>query len=292
MTGILLIDKAEGWTSHDVVAKLRGILKTRRIGHAGTLDPLATGLLTIFIGAATKAVQFAEAEEKTYIAHLKLGTTTDTQDITGTVLSETPQNITKAQLEAVLPQFTGDILQVPPMYSALKIDGERLYKLARKGVEVERKPRPITVRQIRVQEQLDDGFLLEVTCSKGTYIRTLCHDIGQALAVGGVMKTLRRTAVGSFSVTQAHSIETLQNVVEKEELLLPLDDLFAAYPAVKLNAKQEQKLRYGQVFSIEMDTLGLCRVYSETGQFLSLAEISAPDGKLTSVKNFFGQVGG
>ena len=292
MTGILLIDKAEDWTSHDVVAKLRGILKTRRIGHAGTLDPLATGLLTIFIGSATKAVQFAEAEEKTYITHLKLGLTTDTQDITGTVLSETEQNITRAQLEAVLPQFTGDILQIPPMYSALKVDGKRLYQLARKGVEVERKPRPITVRQISVQEELDDGFLLEITCSKGTYIRTLCHDIGQTLGVGGVMQALRRTAVGNFSVTQAHSIETLQNAVEKEKLLLPLDDLFAAYPAVKLNVKQAQKLRYGQVFSVEAECSGLCRVYDETGQFLSLAEISAEDGKLTSVKNFFGQAGG
>ena len=287
MSGILLIDKAEDWTSHDVVAKLRGILRERRIGHAGTLDPLATGLLTIFVGNATKAVSFAEAAQKTYIAKLKLGITTDTQDITGTILTKTSQSVTKEQLEAVLPQFTGEIMQTPPMYSAIKVDGERLYKLARKGVEVERKARAITVYSIEILDCFEDGFLLEITCSKGTYIRTLCHDIGQALECGGVMETLRRTAVGAFSVEGAYTIDMMQEAKEKAELFLPLDSLFMAYPKRILNVKEEQKLYYGQ--EIPVSDVGVdnwFRLYNEQGKFLSLAEVRGGNS-LKAVKNFF-----
>ncbi|MCL2589172.1 MAG: tRNA pseudouridine(55) synthase TruB, partial [Oscillospiraceae bacterium] len=193
MTGILLVDKPTDWTSHDVVAKLRGLLRERRIGHAGTLDPMATGLLTIFVGRATRAVEFAEAEAKTYITRLRLGVTTDTQDITGRVLSECAADVLQAELEAILPQFLGEIQQIPPMYSAIKIDGQRLYKLARQGVEVARKARPVTIHKIEVLGQVDGDFELEITCSKGTYIRTLCHDIGAALGCGGTMAALRRT---------------------------------------------------------------------------------------------------
>ena len=197
MNGILLVDKPEGWTSHDVVAKLRGVLGERRMGHSGTLDPMATGLLIVFAGRATRAVSFSESEEKCYQARLRLGMETDTQDITGTVLRTCPQRVTRAELEAVLPRFRGEIEQVPPMYSAIKVGGQKLYEIARKGGEVARKPRSICIHELTVAGEADGDFLLNVRCSKGTYIRTLCHDIGAALGCGGVMSALRRTAVGA-----------------------------------------------------------------------------------------------
>ena len=206
MNGILLVDKPAGWTSHDVVAKLRGVLGERRMGHSGTLDPMATGLLVVFAGRATRAVSFSENHTKCYEAHLRLGLTTDTQDTTGTVLSRAERAVSRAELEAVLPQFRGDILQVPPMYSALKVDGKKLYEIARRGGEVARKARPITIEELTVLGEADGDYILRVRCSKGTYIRTLCHDIGAALGCGGVMSALRRTASiasmlrrGSFS---------------------------------------------------------------------------------------------
>lgn len=190
MNGILLVDKPAGWTSHDVVAKLRGVLGERRMGHSGTLDPMATGLLVVFAGRATRAVSFSENHTKCYEAHLRLGLTTDTQDTTGTVLSRAERAVSRAELEAVLPQFRGDILQVPPMYSALKVDGKKLYEIARRGGEVARKARPVTIEELTVLGEADGDYILRVRCSKGTYIRTLCHDIGAALGCGGVMSAL------------------------------------------------------------------------------------------------------
>ncbi|MBQ3010606.1 MAG: tRNA pseudouridine(55) synthase TruB, partial [Oscillospiraceae bacterium] len=195
MNGIILIDKPRDWTSHDVVGKLRRLLQERRIGHSGTLDPLATGLLVVFVGRATRAVEFAEADAKQYIAGLRLGVETDTQDITGTILKETECCVTQEELKAVLPRFMGEISQIPPMYSALKVNGQKLYDIARKGGEVERKPRQITIHSLELVDNshLEEGdYCLDVTCSKGTYIRTLCHDIGEALGVGGTMSSLRR----------------------------------------------------------------------------------------------------
>lgn len=183
--GILIIDKPAGWTSHDVVAKLRGILHEKRIGHAGTLDPMATGVLPVFVGRATRAVEFAAEREKEYLAGLRLGLTTDTQDTTGTVTATHPVTAGRADLEAVLPQFTGDILQIPPMYSAIKRQGQKLYELARRGQEVERDPRPVTIHALEILDQPSPTeYTLRVACSKGTYVRTLCHDIGQALGCG------------------------------------------------------------------------------------------------------------
>ena len=179
MNGILIIDKPAGWTSHDVVAKLRGLLRTRRIGHGGTLDPMATGVLPVFIGRATRAVMFCEDFDKSYTARLELGVVTDTQDTTGTVLSRTDASyVTLSDIEAVLPRFSGEIMQVPPMYSAIKVGGKKLYELARRGIETERQPRPVTIHDLKARQD-DGGFILDVTCSKGTYIRTLCHDIGR-----------------------------------------------------------------------------------------------------------------
>ena len=194
MNGIVIVDKPQDWTSQDVVSKLRGVFQTRRIGHGGTLDPMATGVLPVFVGRATRGVEFFEHAEKTYEATLRLGIATDTEDITGTVLETKEVNITEAAFLAVLEQFRGEILQIPPMYSAIKINGQKLYDLARKGKEVERKPRSITIYELELLEQVSEtDYLIRCVCSKGTYIRTLCHDIGQALGCGGAMSSLRRT---------------------------------------------------------------------------------------------------
>ena len=198
MNGIVIVDKPQGWTSQDVTARLRRVFNTRRIGHGGTLDPMATGVLPVFVGRATRGVEFFEHAEKVYEAVLRLGITTDTEDITGTVLTQSDAVITAEQLEAVLPKFRGEILQVPPMYSALKINGQKLYDLARKGQEVERKPRPITIHALQLLEQTPEGFRLRIRCSKGTYIRTLCKDIGEALGCGGCMQELRRISAGQY----------------------------------------------------------------------------------------------
>lgn len=285
MNGILLIDKPSDWTSHDVIAKLRGILRERRIGHAGTLDPMATGLLTIFVGRATRAVEFAEAAEKTYITRLKPGLVTDTQDITGRVLETSDTLISRGDLEAVLPRFSGEIQQIPPMYSAIKVDGQRLYKLARQGVEVERRARPVTIHEIRILDETDGSFDLEITCSKGTYIRTLCHDIGQALGCGGTMAALRRTRVGTFSLDEARTLEQIAAETDQTRFLLPVDTLFAQHPALTVDAQQERKLRNGQQIAIQTAEPGRCRVYGESKEFLALGEVR--DGTLKTIKSFY-----
>jgi len=193
--GVLVVDKPAGWTSMDVCAKLRGVFHQKRVGHGGTLDPMATGVLPVFLGRATRAVEYVTEGEKEYIAALRLGLITDTQDTTGTILEEREATVTGEQLEAVLARFTGEIEQLPPMYSAIKVQGKKLYELARKGIEVERKPRPVTIRTLEAVGRSDEGDVtLRVVCSKGTYVRTLCHDIGQTLGCGGCMAALRRVS--------------------------------------------------------------------------------------------------
>ena len=288
MTGILLIDKSPDWTSHDVVAKLRRLLKERRIGHAGTLDPMATGLLVVFTGRATRGVEFAQAEEKTYIARLRLGISTDTQDITGRILSRRDGRVSRAALEGILPQFLGEIPQLPPMYSAVKIKGQRLYQLARQGLEIERTPRLVTISQISILSQADNDFDLEITCSKGTYIRTLCHDIGAALGAGGTMAALRRTRVGQFSLEEAHTLEALQAAENLSRFLHPVDSLFSAYPPLILDSAQERGLKYGQTLDIANAVPGLTRVYSQGGEFLAFGEIVKERNlRLIVKKSFF-----
>ena len=207
MTGILLIDKPPGWTSSDVVAKLRGVLHEKRIGHSGTLDPMATGLLVLFVGRATRACSFAEADDKEYHASLRLGLSTDTQDVTGRTLRESDASfVAEETLRAALAGFEGEIEQIPPMYSAIKQNGKKLYEIARRGGEVERKPRPITVSRLALTGRDGEDWLLEIACSKGTYVRTLCHDIGESLGCGGCMSALRRVRAGAFSVQQAHTL--------------------------------------------------------------------------------------
>ena len=286
MNGVLLVDKPAGWTSHDVVAKLRGVYGERRIGHAGTLDPMATGLLVVFLGRATKAVSFAEAQAKRYIARLRLGVVTDTQDTTGRVLSETVHTVTASQLEAALNAFRGEIGQIPPMYSAIKVDGRRLYDVARRGGEVERKPRPVTIHRLELIGSADGDWLLDVTCSKGTYIRTLCHDIGAALGCGGTMAALRRISVGGYRVADAHTVEQLAAMPREraEALLMPLDSVFQQYPSVVLTAEQERLCRNGSDFPC--DAPGeTARFYGADGAFLMLGELK--DGTARAIKRFF-----
>jgi tRNA pseudouridine55 synthase len=284
--GIVIIDKPSGWTSMDVCAKLRGILHERRVGHAGTLDPMATGVLPVFVGRATRAVSFAESGKKEYIATLRLGLATDTQDVTGTAVFSAPVTVTRRDLEAVLPRFTGDILQVPPMYSAVKVNGQKLCNLARRGATVERKPRPVTIYALEILERAGAAdYTLRCVCSKGTYIRTLCHDIGQVLGCGGCLSSLRRTLAAGFSIDRAVTLEDVQR--EGEALLLPLDAYFAEYPAyTAASPKQEARCRCGNPLDGCGIPDGTYRVYGVDGTFLCLSR--AKGGTLTSVKNFFG----
>lgn len=287
MNGILLIDKQPDWTSNDVVAKLKGILHQRRIGHSGTLDPMATGLLVVFVGRATRAVEFAEGHDKRYIAGLRLGITTDTQDITGTVLDAKDVTVTREELEQAQAGFRGAIQQIPPMYSAIKHKGQRLYDIARKGGEVERRPRSITIHDLRVIGGQEGDWLLDVRCSKGTYVRTLCHDLGQALGCGGCMSSLRRVEAGQFSVDQAVTLSQVQQMADAgrvEELLLPVDSLFQAYPHCTASASQEKKIRCGNQVKTGLAG-GDYRVYTESGEFLMLGRVE--DGIMKTVKSFF-----
>ena len=286
MNGILLVDKPAGWTSHDVVAKLRGVLGERRMGHSGTLDPMATGLLVVFAGRATRAVSFSENHTKCYEAHLRLGLTTDTQDTTGTVLSCAERAVSRAELEAVLPQFRGDILQVPPMYSALKVDGKKLYEIARRGGEVARKARPVTIEELTVLGEADGDYALRVRCSKGTYIRTLCHDIGAALGCGGVMSALRRTEVGGYRVEDAHTMDELCALPREaaQRLLLPVDSLWPDAPRITVDARSERLARCGNPFALGVPD-GTYRIYAASGEFLLLAQVT--DGTAVTIKSFF-----
>lgn len=284
MNGIVIVDKPSGWTSQDVTARLRRVFGTRRIGHGGTLDPMATGVLPVFVGRATRGVEFFEHAQKGYETLLVPGLTTDTEDTTGTVLTRQEVSITEEQIEAVLPKFRGDILQVPPMYSALKVNGQKLYDLARKGKEVPREPRPITISELTFLGFEDGNLLLRVQCSKGTYIRTLCKDIGQALGCGGCMGRLRRIRAGEYTLQNAVPLETLLNAEHPEQYLLPVDSMFSNYPAVKLTPNQEKRCRNGNAFSVSLAP-GTYRAYSQNGEFLMLAKVE--QGTMTTVKSFF-----
>ncbi len=284
MNGIVIVDKPSGWTSQDVAARLRRVFGTRRIGHGGTLDPMATGVLPVFVGRATRAVEFFEHAEKTYETVLRLGIVTDTEDITGTVLSRQSVDVTRDALEAALSQFRGEIEQVPPMYSALKVNGQTLYTLARAGIEVERKPRPVTVFELSCLDFSGETAALRIRCSKGTYIRTLCKDIGQALGCGGCMESLRRTAAGAYTIEEAVPLGTLLDSAEPERYLLPVDSLFSAAPAVTLSQKQALRCRNGNSFSVRLPD-GTYRAYDESGEFLMLASVAS--GVMSTIKSFF-----
>ena len=284
MNGIVIVDKPQGWTSQDVTARLRRVFNTRRIGHGGTLDPMATGVLPVFVGRATRGVEFFEHAEKAYETVLQLGMTTDTEDISGTVLAEKPVCVTREEFDRALENFRGEILQVPPMYSALKVNGQKLCDLARKGREVERKPRPITIFELECLSFDGEQARLRVRCSKGTYIRTLCKDIGQALGCGGCMAALRRVQAGEYTVAEAVPLETLLQTENPESYLRSVDSMFLQHPALKLTAKQETRCRNGNSFSVELAD-GIYRAYGQNGEFLALSQVA--DGVMSTIKSFF-----
>jgi tRNA pseudouridine55 synthase len=288
MNGVIVIDKPRDWTSHDVVGKLRGILRQRRIGHGGTLDPMATGILPVFIGRATRAVSLCENADKEYIAGLRPGIVTDTQDITGKVLSMSETKVNSEELERAMARFRGEIEQIPPMYSAVKIGGKKLYDLARKGVEVEREPRRVTIKELELLEETETGFMLRVVCSKGTYIRTLCHDIGTELGCGGTLDYLRRTRAGGFTERDAVSLETVAKAAANgavDSLIRPVDSLFSEYPQLSIDELCEKKCRCGADFAANGVMDGRYRVYSKSGEFLMLGE--ARQGTVKTIKSFF-----
>ena len=284
MDGIVIVDKPEGWTSQDVVSKLRGVLRTKRIGHGGTLDPMATGVLPVFVGRGTRAVEFFEHAEKTYEAVLRLGIATDTEDITGTVLETKEVNITEAAFLAVLEQFRGEILQIPPMYSAIKIGGQKLCDLARKGKEVARPPRPVTIFELVCLEFAEGRAKLRIRCSKGTYIRTLCKDIGEALGCGGCMEALCRVQAGEYAIGEAIPLADIVNSQDPAQYLRAVDSMFVNYPAVTLTEKQTLRCRNGNSFTLPIPD-GTYRAYDQAGAFMMLAKVE--NGVMSTIKSFF-----
>lgn len=279
--GVINIHKEKGYTSHDVVAKLRGIVGQKKIGHTGTLDPDATGVLPVCLGKATKLCDMLTDKNKTYETVMLLGKVTDTQDISGTVLNEVPTDtLDEDTVRTAILSFVGDYMQVPPMYSALKVNGKKLYELAREGVEVERKARPVTILDIRIKEVNLPRVCMEVSCSKGTYIRTLCHDIGKKLGCGACMDSLIRTRVSRFELKDSLTLSQVQELKEAgklEEILIPIDKMFSEYEAVTLKEEFMSFVYNGNTFlpkhlkkRIELSDGKMLRVYDDKGNFIAI----------------------
>ena len=277
MNGFVVLDKPAGATSFKAAAGLRKLYNEKKIGHTGTLDPMATGVLPVALGRATRFIDFLPSDEKEYLARVRFGLTTDTLDITGKVLTETPCGITSDEVRSALPAFTGEITQIPPMYSALKVEGKRLYDLARRGLEVERRERRVTVHALSLTEEFPDGeFCLRVRCSKGTYVRTLVDDLGRLLGPGAVLTALRRTFANGFSIENAVSPEALAS--DPLRALLSVDAPFSSLPEVRVTEKQAARFLNGGGLSLERlknaeSVTGRCRVLSETGTFLGLGSL-------------------
>jgi len=255
MNGFLIVHKPTGMTSHDVVNAVRRLAGTRRVGHAGTLDPLATGVLVLALGAATRLVQFIDGSDKTYRATLRLGETTTTYDAEGDVVEHRPVTVDQAAVEVTLADFRGAIEQIPPMYSAVKVKGQKLYKLARQGKEIERAARPVTIHRLDVLDWALPDLTIEVVCSAGTYIRSLAHDVGQALGCGAHLTALTRTAAGDFRLEDSHTLEALDALAQAgrlAEVLLPPETALAALPVVVLTPEQEQAVRFGQTLTLDI----------------------------------------
>ena len=280
MQGILIVDKPTDWTSFDVIAKLRGILGTRKLGHSGTLDPMATGVLPVFCGGASKAVDLQLDHTKAYRATLKLGARTDTGDVTGTVLETAPVTAGEKELLEVLPRFVGPRMQTPPMYSAVKINGQPLYKLARQGMEVERKARPIEILSIQYEgSPAENEYTLTVKCSKGTYIRVLLEEIAEAMGQKGTMSALRRVAAGGYTEADAHSLEEIQAAKNAgpealQALMLPVESVFTSLPLLVAGERVEQHLYNGCPTSRYPAADGRYRVRNAQGRFLGLANVT------------------
>lgn len=306
INGILNIDKPQGFTSHDVVAKLRGILGQKKIGHTGTLDPEAVGVLPVCLGSATRLCELLTHKDKEYVAKVQLGITTDTQDMTGQIIQERTVEVTEAEVEKALLSFLGDYWQIPPMFSALKVNGKRLYELAREGKEVERKARLVRINAIQILSMELPRLTIRVNCSKGTYIRTLCHDLGEALGCGGAMEHLERTKSGIFTKETALSLEQLEQLMadrgekSKEEalegILLPVDRLFADYPALRLKPAMDRLVENGNSFEPHYLLPALWqdswqdqsqyRVYDKNNRFMGIYEYRKKEGRFCPVKMF------
>ena len=305
--GIMNVYKEAGFTSHDVVAKLRGICKQKKIGHTGTLDPDAVGVLPVCLGSGTKLCDMLTGETKEYIARFRLGITTDTQDISGKVLEEKEVGVCEEQVREMLSHFVGELQQVPPMYSALKVGGKRLYELAREGKEVERKARLITVYELELLKAEHPEYEIRVTCSKGTYIRTLCHDVGQALSCGAVMTSLVRSRVGEFRLQDAKPLSALQELADQgrlQEAVIPVEEMFRALPAIQVSDGAQKALLNGNQLKqseilVKEDTespgkiskefpvdQGEYRVYSSDGWFCAIYRYERGRKLFTPVKMF------
>lgn len=294
MTGIILIDKPKDITSFGAVARVRRICGEKKCGHTGTLDPMATGLLTVMLGGATRFSELLPSHDKAYRAEFRLGTVTDTLDITGKVLETRSVSANAAQVTAALAEFVGEIEQLPPMYSAVSVNGKRLYDLARQGVEVEREPRRVTVYSAEILEANESAgeYAVSVECSSGTYIRTLISDLGEKLGCGAVLTELRRTAANGFKIDSAVTLEALSQAAESGELdrlIIPVDRALEEYPIITVSAAQARRFGNGGELSLERlkypRTLGLFRIYDPDGAFMGLGEIG--DGDSLKVKRVF-----
>ncbi len=292
MDGIINVNKPLGMTSHDVVSRLRKILNMKKIGHTGTLDPDAEGVLPMCIGKGTKLAEELTAKEKQYLAELTLGIVTDTQDMSGEVLKKSDVLSSKDEICEAIMSFVGDTEQIPPMYSAVKVDGRKLYELAREGKTVEMPPRPITIYNIDIREfdEINHKVKFLIDCSKGTYIRTLCHDIGEKLGCGGVMSALKRTKSGSFEIENAYTIEEIQEMAEREDFsfLTAVDKAISHYDKVVIADKNAWRLCHG----IEIKIAGISngttfRVYDEQDKFLALCTME--DGRVKVTRTFYGE---
>ena len=280
-SGVLIINKGDGMTSHDVINKIRRLYSTKRVGHTGTLDPMATGVLVVLVGRAAKAAEYLVADSKDYIATLRLGIETDTEDTTGTVLTSTDSLPSQEKVLEAVSSFVGDVMQTPPMYSALKVDGKKLCDLARQGVTVEREARKITVHSISAEPtDSESDYILRVSCSSGTYIRTLCADIGKKLGCGGAMASLCRSRTGNFDIKDAHTLAKLEelDIDSRISLLIPTESLFTSLPAVSLPAFYEKLSRSGcEIYQSKIKTnyaVGTrVRMCSADRSFYALGEV-------------------
>lgn len=294
MDGILVIRKEKGYTSHDVVAKLRGILHMKKIGHTGTLDPAAEGVLPVALGRGTRLVELLTEKEKTYEAVLRLGVSTDTQDMTGTILSEKPVTVTEKEVRETVASFMGEQMQVPPMYSALKVGGKKLYELAREGKTIERKPRPVVFYEIRIMDISLPLVRISVTCSKGTYIRTLCNDIGEKLGCGGAMEELLRTRSGNFTLEESLMLSQVEEAVSDGtimEKIVPVEEVLSMYPALTATVEGDRLLHNGNPLPETMVQGGnreeKVRMYKSSGDFTGIYGWDEKKEKYVPVRMFF-----
>ena len=295
MNGILCVNKPQDFTSFDVVAKLRGILHMKRLGHGGTLDPMATGVLPVFVGTATKACDIMPNNTNSYIAGFRFGAVSDTQDIWGEVTEKSDKAVSFEDIEGLLPEFTGNIMQLPPMYSAVQVNGQRLYDIARKGIEVERTPREAEVSELKILSYDEDTRqgTLSITCGKGTYVRTIINDMGEKLGTGGIMTSLVRTSSGGFALEECYTFEQIQQAVDEgrlEQLILPIDRVFSSLPKLRLNEAQTKMYRNGVKLDLsrirnikeDADCYG---VYGSDGVFIGTAHPDRENGVLRVGKN-------